>query len=1174
MTERIPKSKQEAVRSRYLNSITSKILGPGSEHFVSDSSVEIISEPPRNRYITGILYPKVESKASGRSSDDISGDDQDVDFDAESEPIVVDNSFKPTSIGLSFYCLKTSTLDFKINTSVYNMTENPWIDLPADLLESILPIVTDAQVTEPILKISDDQKQIAYADSYTRKAISLQKRLKNLIDQLKEKPEMKDAAAFLYRLYNLNYLSEKSKKAKPKIYQRRPISTKVTLDLTKPRSTTEIMQSGEPLGLSIFAKVRELPLPDNKRAVQAVTLVVQNTSKSTIFFQTQVILNAMHSLKFCASEDVMDTHLEQLSKEDQKIRFEYRNKKTYAIGHGISVGWSPQAGEVESIFTEYVPTYELSPMSFDLEGLSKDILRPDSYLSEVPEEAQIQSLTKFAAKYDAWIDERELQVPEIKMENPSYAEIASSNLQDCRICSNRIHQGIELLRRDPAALLAFDLANEAILLQRSKNPERKMQCFRSRSYENLEDDPNTSFAWRPFQLAFILTTIDSLINEKSDFRDVLDLIWISTGGGKTEAYLCAIALVVLYQRLGDADAKGVTVIMRYTLRLLTAQQFQRASSMICALEFLRQHRDDLGSNEISVGLWVGGGSTPNHRKEAKTDFVNLRKNHDSPNPFQVLECPWCHREHSIIPDDTEKRVVDAWGYAPLVNGNDFDLQCQNSSCPFHEKLPIYVIDDSIYKNQPTLLFGTVDKFAQVPINEKTAALFSCSNGKSGEAYKPQLIIQDELHLISGPLGSIVGLYESSFDYILSSGSSRPKYLASTATIRNSQEQVRNLFDRDVMQFPPDGLDVDDNFFVKTRKPSADGNLYGRQYVGVMGTGKTQVTTEIRLFAALLHSIVELGLSLEEQDLFWTVVGYFNSLRELGKASTLLMDDVRDELRRLTKIEGSASSRQLNTFGNLELTSHVSSSEIVNTIKKLTHTHTSDERAVDTMIATNMLSVGIDISRLNSMIVVGQPKLTSEYIQATSRVGRDTLGLVFALYSSTKSRDRSHYETFTSYHQNMYAQVEPSSVTPFSQPALDKALAAVLIGMLRHTIPALLSQKDASSILEFKPELESAKAFLLDRVQRNDSENLYTAKASEKLDAISENWLQSAVLSDNTANKNLLYFAAKKDATPDTVYLLKSFDMRQAHHEAYFAMNSMRDIENSGNISIKESLTDD
>ena len=1174
MTERIPKSKQEAVRSRYLNSITSKILGPGSEHFVSDSSVEIISEPPRNRYITGILYPKVESKASGRSSDDISGDDQDVDFDAESEPIVVDNSFKPTSIGLSFYCLKTSTLDFKINTSVYNMTENPWIDLPADLLESILPIVTDAQVTEPILKISDDQKQIAYADSYTRKAISLQKRLKNLIDQLKEKPEMKDAAAFLYRLYNLNYLSEKSKKAKPKIYQRRPISTKVTLDLTKPRSTTEIMQSGEPLGLSIFAKVRELPLPDNKRAVQAVTLVVQNTSKSTIFFQTQVILNAMHSLKFCASEDVMDTHLEQLSKEDQKIRFEYRNKKTYAIGHGISVGWSPQAGEVESIFTEYVPTYELSPMSFDLEGLSKDILRPDSYLSEVPEEAQIQSLTKFAAKYDAWIDERELQVPEIKMENPSYAEIASSNLQDCRICSNRIHQGIELLRRDPAALLAFDLANEAILLQRSKNPERKMQCFRSRSYENLEDDPNTSFAWRPFQLAFILTTIDSLINEKSDFRDVLDLIWISTGGGKTEAYLCAIALVVLYQRLGDADAKGVTVIMRYTLRLLTAQQFQRASSMICALEFLRQHRDDLGSNEISVGLWVGGGSTPNHRKEAKTDFVNLRKNHDSPNPFQVLECPWCHREHSIIPDDTEKRVVDAWGYAPLVNGNDFDLQCQNSSCSFHEKLPIYVIDDSIYKNQPTLLFGTVDKFAQVPINEKTAALFSCSNGKSGEAYKPQLIIQDELHLISGPLGSIVGLYESSFDYILSSGSSRPKYLASTATIRNSQEQVRNLFDRDVMQFPPDGLDVDDNFFVKTRKPSADGNLYGRQYVGVMGTGKTQVTTEIRLFAALLHSIVELGLSLEEQDLFWTVVGYFNSLRELGKASTLLMDDVRDELRRLTKIEGSASSRQLNTFGNLELTSHVSSSEIVNTIKKLTHTHTSDERAVDTMIATNMLSVGIDISRLNSMIVVGQPKLTSEYIQATSRVGRDTLGLVFALYSSTKSRDRSHYETFTSYHQNMYAQVEPSSVTPFSQPALDKALAAVLIGMLRHTIPALLSQKDASSILEFKPELESAKAFLLDRVQRNDSENLYTAKASEKLDAISENWLQSAVLSDNTANKNLLYFAAKKDATPDTVYLLKSFDMRQAHHEAYFAMNSMRDIENSGNISIKESLTDD
>ena len=407
-------------------------------------------------------------------------------------------------------------------------------------------------------------------------------------------------------------------------------------------------------------------------------------------------------------------------------------------------------------------------------------------------------------------------------------------------------------------------------------------------------------------------------------------------------------------------------MMRYTLRLLAAQQFTRAATLICACEFIRQDcakkrskypSYNLGNEPITIGLWIGGSHIPNKNdgatNSAKTHLDKLigvsnpsylRTTKDRHNKFQVLKCPWCGTK--MVVDEKNGKMKGDWGYA-MHNNKHFYMFCPQEDCPFTSKLPIQIIDEELYKNPPTLLFGTVDKFAMMPWDGRIGSFFAV--GTDNRA--PELIIQDELHLISGALGTMVGLYETAIDAMCSAKGVSSKVIASTATIRRAKEQCSVLYNREVVQFPAPGLDAEDSFFAREAKIDYQSGQYGRKYVGVMPSGKTKAMMEIRMMAALLQKLETYRLPDEVKDKLWTLTVYFNSLKDLGKASTLVDDDVKDFIIRTGN--RMFTGRRL-IVGADELTSRVSTTELNETLDKLERVEYSEENKKNKRDASNVL----------------------------------------------------------------------------------------------------------------------------------------------------------------------------------------------------------------------------
>jgi hypothetical protein len=641
--------------------------------------------------------------------------------------------------------------------------------------------------------------------------------------------------------------------------------------------------------------------------------------------------------------------------------------------------------------------------------------------------------------------------------------------------------GIEALRNDDSAFNAFTLANRAMLMQQSHASLRRGL---DDAWEELPADyvsiPGKVGFWRSFQLGFFLLNIPGLVAEGDpEQRDLVDLIWFPTGGGKTEAYLALTAFVIFYSRLRKTASDGCQVLMRYTLRLLTSQQFQRASSLICACELLRRSQvAQLGEERITIGLWVGMSLTPNDETDALRKLNRLARKSDAENPFQLLACPWCGTE---LDDARNLGYREHQGRQIFVCPSGV----RDKGCPFTTaitRLPITVVDESVYQSPPSLLIGTVDKFAMLAWRERAGRIFEVGGG-------PKLIIQDELHLISGPLGSLVGLYEPTIDYMCSRGGRRPKIIASTATIRNASAQCRALYDRPMSQFPPPGLDASDSFFAYEDRTST-----GRMYVGFLPTASSSpLTAQIRSVVALQQGVPIVAADAGDStiDPYWTLVQYFSSLKELGRAATFISADIPEFLPTMHRRYelAPALKRWMNT--SEELTSRKNEDEIPKILRRLEDTYKTgakfDEQALDTVLATNMISVGVDVNRLGLMMIVTQPKGTSEYIQASSRVGRSSSapGLVFTLYNAGRPRDRSHYEQFRSYHDAFYRYVEPTSVTPFAPPAMDRALHAVLVIAARHIAKWKTPEGFDSADESFAAFLE----FLSDRVRSVDVEHV-------------------------------------------------------------------------------------
>lgn len=730
--------------------------------------------------------------------------------------------------------------------------------------------------------------------------------------------------------------------------------------------------------------------------------------------------------------------------EDRELDYRYRNHLSYAVGHGVAAAWADEQ-PVQQISTDFMPTQTVRPVkalsttdpALDMGWLADDTIDPG---------IMGQRLRAFIANYSEWVD---LRRDEATYATPNHQEIAADIVARMDQAIDRVQAGIRLLETDETVRRAFRIANQAMRMQAlsQKNPEP---------------------AWRPFQLAFILMALPSTVDGQHADRDLVDLIWFPTGGGKTEAYLGLAAIEMVRRRLVLGRAGGGTaVITRYTMRLLTAQQFQRAARLICALELLRRDGNNglRGAAPFSIGLLLGNSTTPGSLKDAEKQVAEVRNQLTPRSPFQVRSCPWC--DTPLLPP---RRSAKDEAYGFRATSHNFTIRCVSDNCPFHERLPLQVVDEAIYADPPTIVVATVDKFARLAWISRGGSLFGLDDSSFDP---PSLIIQDELHLIAGPLGTIVGIYEAAIRGLLSWRGLKPKVVASTATIRSAEEQIRGLMASRVAVFPPSGLDADDNYFAKV-----DPTAPGRMYIGLMPQAFAPAWSIGQAAARLLAAAECVPLAPAERDSYWTLVMYHNSLRELGRAVTILRDDVRMNLDR--DRERGLTSRSLEPDGVLELTSNVSSQDLVEVLERL-NTPADQDGVVDAIAATNILSVGIDVSRLGLMMVNGQPKTTSEYIQATSRVGRDKVpGLVLTLYRSGKARDRSTFESFRNYHASFYRFVEPTSVTPWTLQARRRALRATLVILARHAI-GWSSNDEAQSFDPSSVHVEKAIRLIVDHV---------------------------------------------------------------------------------------------
>ncbi|WP_214326314.1 helicase-related protein [Nonomuraea sediminis] len=782
----------------------------------------------------------------------------------------------------------------------------------------------------------------------------------------------------------------------------------------------------------------------------------------------QMLFQVGLSVSPAAGAQFMEYDTTRLSGGDQEtaeLRLRYRNRKVYAVGHGMAADWDFTDGRCTEVFLDPVPAFVVPAV--ETTGFAKGTPEAESLelahlmrLDSDPEPV-LRSLDAFADAFAEWVDEQTWRAEGFGDEAGVARRIAGRS-QDA---VERMRAGVALLSDPSQGRLrtAFALGMAAMRLQMCQS------SINRGGPEAGSEEPR----WRPFQLGFLLVSLASTVDEKHGDRDLVDLIWFPTGGGKTEAYLGLAAIEIFRRRLVHGTAGGGTaVITRYTLRLLTSQQFQRAAALICAMELLRGTDPRVkGMTPFTIGLWVGKDVTPNSRSEAKAALDRLLKaaRPEEANQFQVESCPWC-----LTPLVPKSKSTQSKDYGMRLLGKDIVLHCVDTSCRFSDELPLAVVDEVLYDDPPTILLATVDKFARLQFKPTAGRLLGL-----GTTFKqPSMLIQDELHLLSGPLGTTVAVFDAVIQLLLSRMGTSPKIVASTATIRASDEQVQGLYGRKVAHYPPSGLDDDRTFF---SRPVT--NEEGRLYIGLMPQSVSQPSAVISAVTPLIEIPEVLsarGDTVVPKDAYWTLVMYHNSLRELGRTGTLVVDDVRARLEPRAERLG-LPSRMVRAERVLELTSRRGAEQLPSDLRALRVRVDESSEAIDVVLSSNMLSVGIDIPRLALMLMVGQPKTTAEYIQATSRVGRgDTNGIVVTLFRSSRARDRSHFETFRAYHEALYRSVEPTSVTPWSLASRERSLAGALVALVRQSFAPLADNDTAGRFDLDDMALSDAMADIVDR----------------------------------------------------------------------------------------------
>ena len=1061
------------VRARLLDALKTDLVGP-------ETRDEVLSQSPATRYLVGMLAPR--GTALSASEDEGLTSTSDGDEESETGPRTA-QELAPSSVGLSFI-----------------------VDLDCDAI-SVMTAWGTYERTE--------REDATLADAEEASDIDID-------------ADPDTTATSKHREFD---------------WVRRPFETSTELPLQERTGRQEVSPDvwlewlvesvGNGRVVSVFL-VNERDAPTDRRPPAEDWLYqpeLSITGNGSIFLPRRLARDQPDTDPDIASADLI-----------------YRRRREFAVGHGIAADWyQDPADETRAVevHTTVIPEREVRTVKGpdDAPDLSMDRLAN----AESPAEMTTE-LEPLLDQYANWIDQNRAAAGEIP---PPDNGVALEHIDAQADSLERMRAGLRCLN-EPAAFEAFRFANRAMAMQRRTT----MRVLVRRRNEPVLQGHEIRAAWRPFQIGFMLQALTSLVHPSHPDRDVADLLWYPTGGGKTEAYLGLTAFAFALRRLQNGDGRydygaGTAVLMRYTLRLLTIQQFQRALTLVCACETIRvEDEEKWGKERFTIGLWVGTSVTPNNYGDSKKALEELKNGQPvyRQSPYQILYCPWCGEdiavEHYVADDETERTLI----YCPSYG-------CSFGAANSELGLPALLVDQEIYRDPPTLVLATVDKFAQMAWNGRIRSLFGRVDRRcpkhgyivKGDAHArrhnetaawpavrvrdlqlplapPDLIIQDELHLISGPLGSLVGIYEAVIDRLSTKYGEerpfRPKIVASTATVRRAKTQINALFDRDAEIFPALGIDASDSFFAveETEEP-------GRVYAGVFGPGKSIKTILVRTYGVLLSRAqleFERALAADPHDreadvadAYMTLVGYFNSLRELGGALRLLDDDVPARLRVLNR--RAFGPNRILYEKDKELTSRRMSSEISETLKALDRTFKEPESGsypIDVLLASNMISVGVDIDRLGLMVVSAQPKTSAEYIQATSRVGRTYPGLIVEVYNWVRPRDISHYERFGHYHDTFYRHVEATSVTPFSERARDRALRGVLASLVRQDVPGMALPEDAAAGFDkSSSRIDEIVRHLSDRAYKVTDNEYVAAETSTLLDNLTGEWHNLAASGD-------------------------------------------------------------
>lgn len=1143
----------------FRDTIKNNLIGPGSDVFISDNENEIISDYPLSRYYSGILFPERDMEVSigEKETHDANAEiedgniepetpetdktdnesDEDIDKSKNVEPekeYSEANQYFPTNFGLTF-CVpknaKTLTVTFSYAKYIQIEATSATIEISEEDYKKF--------IENPYNSISkyfkyEDGLMSLNKEEFDRGGLSV-RNYRSRFKENEQQTELINSVAYKKGELLLGRLWKRVK-IEPKIVEINLLEINVDESKEYPLDQN---QEDNSIVTCYYKKIFEthygkfvkillanrLNHPKNKFSFSN-----EGLNRNSIF-QGEISISGVTLLPY---KQLSETN--PFDEELNLINFQYRQEHSFAIGHGCAVNWNDNKNPTE-LKTTFLPEVDIKNYSnafkdtFPSELREITELKKLSIWTDLDKSTIIQKLKLFVQEYKHWITEQEKTSAE-----DNYKRSLSTILEKQNKTYERLIKNIEFLNDNEIAFKSFLLSNTAMYIQMlisnkdlfGKRGIELSEIDKNLKYNDLVFFKNNSFKpnYRPFQLAFFLLNIESTINEDSNDRNnVVDLLWFPTGGGKTEAYLAITAFTIISRRiLHGKDADGVSVIMRYTLRLLTAQQFERATKLILSLDFLRRcfkpnENYFFGDDKVSIGMWVGASTTPNSYRDAKTIFkkvfdeitkLNNRRVGDyrKANTFPITSCSWCGC-NLVTQNHSGKFDL---GYK--ATDKTFLANCLNPDCVFSAELPIYFIDDKIYQNPPTLLFATVDKFAMLSHREEGHHLF---NSLEENKLPPDLIIQDELHLLSGPLGSITGLYESIVEMLSTKGNRKPKIITSTATTRNTEQQVAMLYgNRELNTFPPMGVTYDDNFFSYVSDESK------RKHIGFMPTGKTALNSQIRILGNLLLARIKLfkyysikeNLTKEEtidrENNLWTIVSFYNSLRDVGKIYNKVPAEISDFLKLLhNRYQLPKQVYGFNYFGlagrTKELTSRIESNSIKKLLNELEMPFSLVEKdgynfvqnSVDLVLASNMFSVGIDIERLNVMLMNGQPKNVAEYIQASSRVGRKDKGIVINLLDANRSRDKSYFENYVPFNNAYYKFVEPLSVTPFTEIALDKVLASLLVCFVRHK-QGLYPDKRAK---DFTGNYDELKTFISERI-KNKKQLDY---ALDKLRVLSEKW---------------------------------------------------------------------